>query len=373
MRRKFAGLFLIAFAIAAAPGSAADVDRKTRNVLFVMTDGFRWQDAFHGADPALLDSKHGGVPDPKSLKAEFWRDEEKQRREALLPFLWTVVAREGQVFGDRDLGSDAFVTNGFNFSYPGYSEALCGFPDPRIHSNDKEPNPNVNVLEWLNGRPEYAGKVAAFGAWDVFPYILNAPRSGLLVHAGYESFTALPGTPLIDAINVLQRETAVLDGEPFDAFTFHIAQEHLKARKPRVLFLSLGETDEWAHAGRYDLYLRAARRFDQYVRELWEIAQSMPEYRGATTLILAVDHGRGRAPVKWRSHGQKIPESKYVWMGFLGPDTPALGERSKTQSITQSQIAATLAALLGEDYTGYQPKAGRPVGDVLSTAIATSR
>gem|GEM_PF-5870018 len=31
------------------------------------------------------------------------------------------------VYANRDLGSDAYVTNGLNFSYPGYSETLCGF------------------------------------------------------------------------------------------------------------------------------------------------------------------------------------------------------------------------------------------------------
>ena len=30
---------------------------------------------------------------------------------------------------------------------------------------------------------------------------------------------------------------------------------------PRVLFLGYGETDEWAHSGRYDMYLRGARQF----------------------------------------------------------------------------------------------------------------
>ena len=52
-------------------------------------------------------------------------------------------------------------------------------------------------------------------------------------------------------------------------------------------------------------------------------------------------------------------------MGFLGPDTPALGERSKVPAVTQSQIAATLAAVLGENYAGYQPKAGKPIPDVV--------
>jgi hypothetical protein len=92
----------------------------------------------------------------------------------------------------------------------------------------------------------------------------------------------------------------------------------------------------------------------------------MDEYRGNTTLIFLPDHGRGEAPVDWKGHGQKIPDSKYIWMAFLGPDTPALGERSKVEAVTMNQVAATLAAFLGEDYAASQPKAGRPIASVLA-------
>jgi hypothetical protein len=299
------------------------------------------------------------------LKREFWRDSAAARREALMPFLWTVIAKQGQVYGNRDLGSDAYVTNGMNFSYPGYSEIFCGFPDDRIDSNDKNHNPNVSVLEWLQNKPGYKGRIAAFGAWDLFPYILNVPRSGLMVNAGYDPLNLSPMTPQLELLNRLKVETGIWGGESLDAPTFRTTEEYLKAKRPRVLYLSLGETDEWAHGGRYDLYLKALHRVDEYVRELWEMVQQMPEYRGSTSLILGVDHGRGTAPEEWKGHGQKVPDSKYVWMAFLGPDTPALGERSKVEAVTQSQVAATLAALLGEDYAGAVPKAGKPIADVV--------
>jgi len=106
-------------------------------------------------------------------------------------------------------------------------------------------------------------------------------------------------------------------------------------------------------------------RLRGYLRTLWELVQSMPEYRGNTTLIFTPDHGRGKTPHQWRDHGQKIPDSKYIWLAFLGPDTPALGERSKVAPVTQNQIAATLAAFLGEDYAAAVPKAGKPITDVL--------
>jgi hypothetical protein len=54
-------------------------------------------------------------------------------------------------------------------------------------------------------------------------------------------------------------------------YLLHRARVH-EGKKARALFLSLGETDEWAHMGRYDLYVRAAHRFDQYVKALWETA-----------------------------------------------------------------------------------------------------
>jgi len=153
-------------------------------------------------------------------------------------------------------------------------------------------------------------------------------------------------------------------GECFDSFLFHTALEYLKLHKPRVLFVGLGDTDEWAHAGRYDLYLESAHRADAYVRELWETVQGMKEYRGKTSLIFSPDHGRGEGP-EWKSHGEKVPISKSIWMAFLGPDTKGLGERKDVAGVTQSQIAATLAALLGEDYAGAVQKAGKVIGDVV--------
>ncbi len=343
----------------------AQPTRRTQNVVILMTDGLRWQEVFSGADAALMDRKAGGVADAAALRDQFWRATPEDRRAALLPFFWSSAARQGQVFGDRSLRSEARVTNGLYFSYPGYSETFCGVADPRIDSNEKRYNPNLNVLEFLHRRPGFEGRVAAFGAWELFPWILNAPRTGLLVNAGYEPLRLPENNARIELLNALKAETEYWDSEAFDSFTFHTALEYLRANKPRVLAILLGETDEWAHAGRYDLYLKSARRVDEYARRLWETLQSMPEYRGSTTLILATDHGRGADRKTWRSHGRRIPESQYIWMAFLGPDTRPLGVRENTAPVTQAQLAATIAAFLGEDFRIAVPAAAAPVRDVL--------
>jgi len=344
-------------------------EHKTQHIIFVMTDGLRWQEVFRGAEAAIMNKENGKLEkeeDVAALRKAYWRETIEERRKALMPFFWNVIAKEGQVYGNRDKGSDAYVTNGLFFSYPGYSETLCGFADPRINSNDNIPNPNVTVLEWLKNRPSFQGEIGAFGAWEAIPAVVNPGRSKIIGNAGYVPMTSITPTPNLQLLNDLKTELPrVWDEEPFDAIPFYTAIEYLKQRKPRILYLSLGETDDWAHESNYAQYLHAAHHVDDFLRILWETVQSMPEYRGNTTLIFSPDHGRGETPRDWKGHGEKVPASKYIWMAFLGPDTPPLGERSRLPVVTQSQIAATLAAFLGEDYHADVAKAGEPIADVL--------
>jgi arylsulfatase A-like enzyme len=139
----------------------------------------------------------------------------------------------------------------------------------------------------------------------------------------------------------------------------------IAARRPRVFLLALGEPDEWAHARRYDRYLDSIRRCDRFVRQLWEMLQAMPEYRGTTALLLSPDHGRGVTGADWTSHGKKIPRAEETWLAALGPGIPARGERRDTAEVHQAQIAATIAALLGEDFRAAFPEAAAPIADLF--------
>jgi hypothetical protein len=127
-----------------------------------------------------------------------------------------------------------------------------------------------------------------------------------------------------------------------------------------VLYVMLGETDEWAHGRRYDLYLDAAARNDRFIRRLWEAAQAMPEYANRTALVITTDHGRGESGKDWTDHGQKVPAAERIWIAVLGPGVAPLGVRSGV-TVTQSQVAATVAALLGEDFRRDHPKAAPPL------------
>jgi len=137
------GAFFLILTFTFSPAAAqTPAHLKTRNVVLIVSDGLRWQEIFSGADRSLMDSDHGGIwADPKELKQEFWRDDVSERRELLFPFLWSVVAKKGQIFGNQTKGSVAHVTNGMAFSYPGYNEMLTGHPDAKIDRNEFGPIP----------------------------------------------------------------------------------------------------------------------------------------------------------------------------------------------------------------------------------------
>lgn len=343
----------------------AQAQNKTENVILITLDGYRWQELFTGAEQRLISKQF--VSDSAALAKEFWLDTPEKRREKLMPFMWSVIAKQGQIYGNRAYNNNVNVSNNQWFSYPGYSELLCGFPDnSRINSNDKFNNPNTNVLEYLQKQPRFAGKVAAFSSWDCFPYIINTERSKVPVNAGIVEVTTGANDREKWLNEIMHQIPNPLGEVRLDAFTFNYGLEYLKKNKPRVLYLALDETDDFAHQGKYDLYLHAAHYTDGFFKTLWEWCQSDPQYRGKTTMIITVDHGRGSVnPADWRHHGAKMPNSDQIWIAIIGPDTAPGGEMKAAGQLFQNQVAKTVAALLGVDYQN-NPTPGL----VISSAVA---
>ncbi|WP_341220853.1 alkaline phosphatase family protein [Polaribacter atrinae] len=319
------------------------------NKVFVITlDGLRWQELFAGADSLLVENKEY-VGSPKSLKKEFWRESVKERREVLFPFIWSEVAKMGQIHGNRWEGSKMNLTNGMHFSYPGYNEILTGKADDvRINSNRKIPNPNTTFLELAEKSEAYKGKVAAFGSWDVFPYIINEERSRLYVNAGFREAKGLDLSDKENFLNELQAETpSPWGGVRLDVFTHHYAMETSKKKHPKLVFISYGETDDFAHDGEYDAYLKSAQRTDAFIKKLWNFTEQDSFYKGKTTFIITTDHGRGTEPLEtWKHHGDSIKDTDQVWVIAFGNKIEAKGEIVSEEQLYTNQVAASVAKLL---------------------------
>ena len=329
--------------------------RQTENIIIVTLDGMRWQEVFNGADKELLKNKQY-TKDSAATSSKFWDDDITVRRRKLFPFLWSVIAEKGQLYGNRQYQNEVNNANPYKFSYPGYNEIFTGYPDVAVNSNDKILNKNTNVLEFINQQQGYKGKVAAFTTWDVFPYILNKWRSGIYVNADVDTLHF--DSPNMKLVNDMQFLSTRPIGVRPDIITYMAAREYLKTYQPKALYIAFDETDDFAHGGEYDQYLGSAHAEDAMIADLWGYIQSSPAYKNKTTLIIASDHGRGDAVKdQWKDHGEKVKDAGHIWIAAIGPDTKAAGEIKTPLVLYQQQLAATFAALLGFTFTANHPVA----------------
>jgi hypothetical protein len=348
----------IGIALAILVAGQVALTQTAENIIVITMDGFRWQEVFSGMDSALANQKRYHQGDSAHIFQHYWSPDPMARRELLLPFIWSTLAGKGQVHGNRHLQSKVDVANPYWFSFPGYNEIFTGFPDSAVNSNSLPNNPHTNVLEFLNRQPGFEGKVAAFGAWEAFSRILNAPRCGFPVVAAFADCGGTAPNANEVLINKMRRDSYKPwhQDECLDVFTHYAALECLRTRTPRVLYIGYGETDEWAHAGKYEAYLASAHQADQWVRDIWQFVQSDPHYKDKTALLVTVDHGRGdRKKDQWTGHGQSVLDSHETWFGIMGPGIEAKGEMTAESQIYASQYAQTIASLLGTRFTAEHP------------------
>lgn len=319
-----------------------------RNVFIITTDGFRWQEVFRGAD-SLLIRDTACVKDTTLLCQQFWSDDPEERKRKLLPFFWNVIAQKGRLSGNRSYGSEVNVANLYKISYPGYNEILTGYADTRFIPNLTVSNRNTNILEYLNTTEIYAGKVVAFSSWNLMPYILAENRSGLPVNSGYEMLEE--GDDILNIlINEVQKNVVHKGNTRQDLLTYASAKNYIEQQHPKVVFLGLGETDEYAHKGRYDQYLQKAHQVDRMLAELWYFVQTDPFYKDNTVFLITTDHGRGSKRNKWSQHGFWVKGSGEAWMAMIGAGIASEGEIKTKERLYQKQIASTVSLLLHEKF-----------------------
>ncbi len=320
------------------------------NIIIITTDGYRWQEMFQGMDSALAANSKYNNENESHLFDKYWVKTPEERRRKLMPFIWTELLEKGQIYGNHQLNVKVKTANPYWFSYPGYSEIFCGYVDKKLNSNDYPDNPNTNLLEYINKQEGFKGKVAVFGAWNAFSRILNEQRSGIPVVCGGDSCGGINPDKEEKRINREKRNC----NNPFDSteypdiYTHQAAMHYFKKNKPRVLYVSYGETDEWAHSGQYATYLNTAHQVDEWIKEWWTLIQNDPKYKDKTALFITVDHGRGdKIKDEWRDHNRRIKGSNEIWFVVAGPNIPAKGEINKPLKLYQEQFAQTMANMLG--------------------------
>ncbi len=336
LRRTFCSFS--ALPLLAQPGTTP-----VRNLILFTSDGLRRQDVFGGIDARLMAEKAAGMANSRALRDELWRETPRERREALMPYFWKMLAPRCSV------SDNVKVTNAYRVSYPGYSEILTGrAQDDVIRGNDPKQNPTETFLQFARRELKLTREqVAVFASWEAFPWISESKPGSLFINSGYAESDA---TPRIAELSKLQWDLLTEGDTRHDWITVEMALDYLRVRKPRILYISLDETDHWAHQHNYDRYLRAMRLVDRTLEKIVNTIDSMPEYRGQTALIMTADHGRGDTLQDWSDHGARVAGADRIWLAAYVPKPPAIPD-----GFRQRDIAGMALRLLGLDASRYLP------------------
>jgi len=365
---------LWSFLLVASAAAESPTARSTHNVILVTLDGVRVQEVFGGLDETVA------ARDALQVYSEIATGRERYggvtaeaRREALLPVFWKTLAPQGVVFGNPSHGNHLKVQNRVLWSTPGYTEIMTGAPRAEVTDNDNMRHPYPTVLEHARDALGLGyGQVAQIGSWEGFKLAAASRDDAFLMVGVHDTIPAPWGSPEIDRLATLRRQVMGLWEEGSnDVLSFRMAQDFLVRQQPRVLWLALVNSDDWAHADRYDRYLEYLHLADSLLGELWQTLQSLDAYRDRTTLIVTTDHGRGVQGSDWAEHDISIPGSDDIWLAVVGPDTPNRGEVTEAGTLYQGQVAATLLQFLGLDVQALDPAALPPVPGTLVSRPST--
>jgi Type I phosphodiesterase / nucleotide pyrophosphatase len=273
-------LLAAALSIALATVPAAEP-----NVIFLTWDGVRWQDFFdQGADAPF------GV---------FWK---KHAAQAAI--------------------ADLEAKNGPVKSLPAYQEMMVGAATPcdGNRCGRVEQETLVDRLVALG----WSRKLAVVGSWGTLEHAISKqPRA--FVDVGRHDGEPLP--PWGDARK--------------DADTWAKALKALEA-KPRFLWISLNDADEWGHRGSRVSYASQLRRYDLWLDALLTQLAAMPGYGENTTVVVTTDHGRGEGE-SWTEHGDDHPAARRVFALALGRGVAP----GRTNGADHRGLRGTLEKLLG--------------------------
>lgn len=348
------------------PGLLVAQPLQTRNVILVTLDGVRTQEIFAGLDETIA------VHDAEQVYSEIAEVRQRypgataeQRRAALMPNFWNLLAPQGQVFGNATYGNHVRAQNPVVWSTPGYVEMMTGGPK-EVSDNEARRYRWPTALEVAKQQLglDYQ-QVAQIGSWTGYSLAAASKDDAFLMVGTHDGVPAPWNSPEMDKLAKLRQEVMGLWSEGSnDTLTFRLAQFYLQQNQPRVMWLALVNSDDWAHADRYDRYLDYLHAVDGLIGELWSSLQSLDAYRDNSTLIITTDHGRGLQGSDWSEHDIAIPGSDAIWLAVIGPDTPNVGEIQTPGTLYQGQVASTLLHYLGLDHQALDPQALPPISSL---------
>jgi hypothetical protein len=305
--------------------TAAEIPSQN-NVILLTLDGVRWQEVFHGTDPAV---DAGKTENP------------------VMPSLWRELLPEGVLFGNPGTASGMTVANDSYLSLPAYQSIMAGFPQEDCFSNQCGAIGVETLPERLQKEiSAHRADVVTIASWQTIREAAEHVSGSTWVNTGAEVLEDGGTEPELKELNLRQSADLPPWGDArYDKYTWAHAMRVLKKHRPRFMFISLLDSDEWAHKGDYPKYIDSLKTYDTWIRELSALLEGMGSYGAATTLIVTTDHGRGEG-ANWGPHGAFFPSSRNIWLYGRNRHTRRTHPAARG-GYSHLDIRPTIEALLG--------------------------
>lgn len=264
--------------------------QKIEHVIYITLDGVRWQ--------------------------EFFQDHQ------YFPTVWKQYKNELTFYGMPGSNTTIEVAS-IPVSLPSYQSQMTGVVQP-CNDNDCGRVKVETFPEKLVRQYGFAPKdVALFATWATMHDSYQTALGQALENVANEPMHDPEAKPdaMMGEYNLLQSVRTRHDGDRYDYYTFGQAMHYFLKYRPKFMWISLAESDNYAHDRDLAGYHAKLRLYDDYIATLIAMLKSLG-IDHQTMLIVTTDHGRGNGD-KWSEHGPDLPESRqtwaFVWHGQLEP------------------------------------------------------
>jgi hypothetical protein len=175
--------------------------------------------------------------------------------------------------------------------------------------------------------------------------ILNSENYDGLGWTVGEDSSALDAVTLGTVHQAIEDLIRTSDPVTGDEFTYLVAAEVMRRFAPSLVAITFSDM-EVAHFGSYSLHLAGILTADRLVYELWNTLETMPAYKGKTTLLVLPEFGRdfdGSNTNGFFNHRQDGDSTRITWMMCLGD---AIRRAQIVEDpVEQTDICPTIARL----------------------------
>jgi hypothetical protein len=326
------------------------------HVVLLALDGVRYREIFDGTDLVLVRSQR--------LPAE-----QHQTARELMPNLHALIDGQGAALGSASMLS----ASGPNFvSLPGYTEMLTGRRVTACRDNYCTRGGAPTILDGCAALSDVTIEdCAAVTSWPNISRVVAERSERVAVSTGRHGGVTRSLVSAASRGALLQAERS----SPFpghgdfraDTHTARIALSYFDQHQPRVMFIGLGEPDEYAHRNDYSNYLGALRAADRLIGEISTRLDRLAAKGERTAFFVTTDHGRADGFV---SHGGAFAESARIWLVASGTEIHGRGRLRAASPRFLADVAPTIRRLADMPEDRHQ-HAGSALDELLRPAPAS--